>query len=146
MAVTATAEYSEVEAELIAVLDEALTDVDVIAYPESDTFPGVRRAGLLIVGDAGDNLDDPPGRFMSQSFAQSGAYSFNLDLYVKELRGPNGVREIIRKIRNAVSGKAIANHRATIAYRGSRPVKKNDSSKVWNYEISVDVNYKLFTR
>lgn len=144
--VTATAEYSDIEAALITLLDEALTDVDVIAYPESDAFPGVKRTGLLIVGDAGDNLDDPPGRSMGHTFAQSGSYGFTLDLYVKELRGPHGIREIIRQIRNAVSGQAIAGRGVTFAYRGARPVKKDDSSKVWNYEITVDANYKLFSR
>ena len=148
MAVVATAEYFDLESALISILDRALEDIDVIAYPESDTFPGVKRSGLLIVGDAGDTLDDPAGRYTSATLAHSGVYNFNLDLYVKELRGPYGIRSVIRQIRDAVDGQRVASPAfpgfpTRFVYRGSRPVGKNEASKIWNYQITVDANYRV---
>lgn len=147
---TPTAEYDELETILIALLDAAIENVEVVAYPQANDFPGVIQAGLLIVGDAGDSLNDPDGRFMGGALAQSGTYSFNLDLYVKELRGPHGIRAVIKKIRDAVSGVAAGVAPSPLSmsrfvYRGSRPVQRSDAAKVWNYQVTVDANYKLFS-
>ena len=152
MRVTASAEYSDLEDALVRLLQDALADIDVIAYPESDTMPGVKQSGVLIVGDGGDTVDDPPGRFMGGgAFAQSGTYSFNLDLYVKNLRGPNGIRAIVQQIRNAVNGMSVASppdplSQTRFIYRGSRPVKQVEKSNIWNYQIDIDANYRIFIR
>jgi hypothetical protein len=88
---------------------------------------------------------------MSGSLAQSGSYSFNLDLYVKELRGPHGIRAVIKKIRDAVSGVAAASPPSPLAltrfvYRGARPVAKSEAAKIWNYQVTVDANFRMLTR
>jgi len=148
--IAATAEYETLEARLIELLDEALEDIDVMAYPESDTLPHVKRSGMLIVGDAGDTVGDPIGRYLGGGLPQAGTYSFSLDLYVKNLRGPHGVRSVIRQIRDAISGQRAAAPPSPLSmtryvYRGARPVSKNEASKVWNYEITIDANYKLYS-
>ena len=145
---TATAEYQELEDVLVGWLDAALDDIDVIAYPESNTLPTVKQSGLLIVGDAGDSVGDPSGRYMGGSLPTEGSYRFTLDLYVKNLRGPHGVCEVIRKIREATNGKQAAPSSSPLSltrfvYRSSRPVAKSETSKVWNYQIELDANYKL---
>lgn len=119
-----------IESAIVNKLEEAITDLKVVAFPSAATdFKKLPfKNGLVLVAYAGSGFSEPSNR---DKIIQRRVMEFSITLQVRDLRGHQGAYDYLETIVEALTGFSPMSDKSVMFMTDEKLLQFADNNWVW---------------